>query len=55
VRKVTQHEPVWLDLEGTVQKTIDIIHEAASEGAKLVAFPELWIPYVNIANPTVSD
>jgi nitrilase len=41
---VTQHEPVWLDLQGTVDKTCKIIAEAASEGAKLVAFPECWIP-----------
>lgn len=41
---VTQHEPVWLDLEATVKKTCDIIGEAATAGAKLVAFPEVWIP-----------
>jgi len=41
---VTNHEPVWLDLQGTVQKTITIIKEAAEAGAKLVAFPECWIP-----------
>ncbi|KAF2168009.1 hypothetical protein M409DRAFT_65570 [Zasmidium cellare ATCC 36951] len=41
---VTQHEPVWLDLEKTVAKTIAIIGEAAQAGAKLVAFPECWIP-----------
>jgi predicted amidohydrolase len=35
---------VWLDLEGTVQKTIKIIEEAAQAKAKLVAFPECWIP-----------
>lgn len=42
--QVTQHEPIWLDLEATVQKTIKIIKEAANTGAKLVAFPECWIP-----------
>ena len=41
---VTQHEPVWLDLQGTVAKTIAIIKQAAQEDAKLVAFPECWIP-----------
>lgn len=41
---VTQHEPVWLNLDGTVEKTCTIIAEAAAAGAKLVAFPELWIP-----------
>lgn len=41
---VTQHEPVWLDLQGTVKKTCAIIKDAAEAGAKLVAFPECWIP-----------
>lgn len=39
-----QAEPVWLDLQGTVNKTCQLITEAASNGAKLVAFPECWIP-----------
>jgi len=41
---VTQHEPAWLDLEAGVQKTCTIIAEAAQAGAKLVTFPECWIP-----------
>jgi predicted amidohydrolase len=41
---VTQHEPVWLDLQGTVSKTCKIIEEASKAGAKLVAFPEVWVP-----------
>ena len=41
---VVQAAPVWLDLEGTVAKTITYIEEAASEGAKLITFPETWIP-----------
>lgn len=41
---VTQHEPVWLDLEGTTAKTIRIIEEAAQAGARVVAFPEVWVP-----------
>ena len=41
---VTQHEPVWLDLAATTAKTCKIIKEAAEAGAKLVAFPECWIP-----------
>lgn len=41
---VVQHEPIWLDLEETVVKTIKIVEEAAKGGAQLVAFPELWIP-----------
>lgn len=39
-----QAEPVWLDLQGTVKKTCNLIAEAAANGAKLVAFPECWIP-----------
>ena len=41
---VTQAEPVWLDLQGTVDKTCRLIAEAAVGGAKLIAFPECWIP-----------
>lgn len=39
-----QAEPVWLDMSGTVNKTIALIEEAADKGADLVAFPETWIP-----------
>lgn len=41
---VTQAEPCWLDLQGTVDKTCRLIAEAAGNGARLVAFPECWIP-----------
>ncbi|PNS20039.1 hypothetical protein CAC42_1486 [Sphaceloma murrayae] len=41
---VTQHEPVWLDLKATVEKTCKIIEEASKAGCKLVVFPELWVP-----------
>ncbi|CAI6340796.1 unnamed protein product [Periconia digitata] len=41
---VTQAEPAWFDLQGTVEKTIKLIGEAAEGGAKLIAFPEIWIP-----------
>lgn len=39
-----QAEPVWLDLEATVDKTVRLIRDAAEGGAELVAFPETWIP-----------
>lgn len=39
-----QAAPVFLDLEGTVSKGIALIEEAAANGAKLIAFPENWIP-----------
>ena len=39
-----QAAPVYLDLAGTVAKTVKLIDEAAKNGAKLIAFPECWIP-----------
>jgi nitrilase len=41
---VTQAEPAWLDLDASVQKTCSLVEEAASNGAKLISFPECWIP-----------
>ncbi len=41
---VVQAAPVWLDLDGTVDKTVRLIEEAAENGAKLIAFPEAFIP-----------
>lgn len=41
---VTQAEPEWLDLAAGVVKTCSLIAEAAQNGAKLIAFPECWIP-----------
>lgn len=50
-----QTAPVFLDTDATVDKTIGLIQEAASNGAKLVAFPEVFIsgyPYWSwIGNP----
>lgn len=39
-----QAEPAWLDLQGSLDKAIDLIKEAAEGGAQLVAFPETFIP-----------
>ncbi|KAL2201770.1 aliphatic nitrilase [Sarocladium strictum] len=39
-----QAEPVWYNLEGTVDKSISLIQEAASNGANVVGFPEVFIP-----------
>lgn len=39
-----QAAPVFLDLAGTLDKTITLIEEAASQGAQLIAFPETWLP-----------
>ena len=36
--------PVFLDLEATVRKACSLIGEAARNGARLIAFPETYIP-----------
>ncbi|RMF09775.1 MAG: carbon-nitrogen hydrolase family protein, partial [Alphaproteobacteria bacterium] len=39
-----QAAPCFMDRQATTEKTVRIIKDAAREGAKLVAFPECWIP-----------
>ena len=39
-----QAAPVFLDLEGSLQKALDLIEKAAAEGAQLVVFPEAFLP-----------
>lgn len=39
-----QAAPAYLDLAGTVEKTISIIGQAKQQGVALLAFPETWIP-----------
>ncbi|KAL5320517.1 hypothetical protein ACEPPN_011323 [Leptodophora sp. 'Broadleaf-Isolate-01'] len=39
-----QAEPIWLDLQGTVEKTITIIQDAGKKGINVLGFPEVWIP-----------
>ncbi|APW39060.1 aliphatic nitrilase [Rhodoferax koreense] len=50
-----QASPVFLDTDATVDKVIDLIGEAAGNGARLVAFPEVFVagyPYWSwIGNP----
>ncbi|MDU6673734.1 MAG: nitrilase-related carbon-nitrogen hydrolase, partial [Bradyrhizobium sp.] len=41
---VVQAAPAWLDLDASIKKTIALIEEAADKGAKLIAFPEVFIP-----------
>lgn len=41
---VVQAAPVLFDREATVQKTCRLIEEASSAGAKLILFPEAFIP-----------
>jgi aliphatic nitrilase len=39
-----QAAPVFLDLDASIDKAIGLIAEAAANGAKLIAFPETWVP-----------
>lgn len=39
-----QAAPIFLDLQATLDKTEALVKEAAGNGAKLVAFPETWLP-----------
>ena len=41
---VVQAAPVFMDLDGCVEKAVGIIEKAAGEGARIVAFPECWFP-----------
>ena len=40
----TQIESVWYDAHETITKMIGFVEEAANNGAKLIAFPECFIP-----------
>ena len=39
-----QAAPVYLDLDASIDKAIKLIAEAARNDAKLIAFPETWLP-----------
>ena len=39
-----QAAPVFMDLKGTVAKTVNLIEEAAEKSCDLVVFPETWLP-----------
>ena len=44
VAAAVQAAPVFLDAAATAAKAADLIAEAASNGARLIAFPEVFIP-----------
>ncbi len=39
-----QSAPVWMNTAATVAKACDLIRQAAAQGARLVAFPEVYVP-----------
>lgn len=41
---VVQASPVYLDRDATIAKGASLIGEAAAGGARIVAFPETWVP-----------
>lgn len=41
---IAQQPPVYLDRDATLSRVVDIISEVASAGAKLVMFPEAYVP-----------
>jgi nitrilase len=41
---VVQRPPVLLDREATLRAAVEHLHEAADEGARLVVFPETYVP-----------
>lgn len=41
---VVQHPPVFLNLEESLDRACGLIAEAASAGARVIAFPETWLP-----------
>ncbi|HEX6349733.1 MAG TPA: carbon-nitrogen hydrolase family protein [Candidatus Dormibacteraeota bacterium] len=41
---VVQHPPVLLDRTATIARMVELLGEAAAEGARLVTFPETFVP-----------
>ncbi len=39
-----QAAPAFLDLEAGIDKAVELIAQAAGAGARLIAFPETWLP-----------
>src|SRR5262245_54081423 len=41
---IVQHPPVLLDRDATLKHAVDHLHEAADGGARLIVFPETYVP-----------
>ncbi|MBL8384411.1 MAG: carbon-nitrogen hydrolase family protein [Burkholderiales bacterium] len=44
VAAVVQAAPAFLDLEAGIAQTVRLIDQAGAAGARMIAFPELWLP-----------
>jgi nitrilase len=44
IAAAVQAPPVFLDRDATVERAVRLIEEASGEGARIVTFPEAWIP-----------
>ncbi|MDP2720131.1 MAG: nitrilase-related carbon-nitrogen hydrolase [Dehalococcoidia bacterium] len=52
---VLKDAPDWFDLDGTMDKAVRLIEEAGREGARLVVFPECWMPCFPYCSMDFSD
>jgi len=41
---IVQQSPCFLNLDATVERAVGLLERAADEGARLVVFPETWLP-----------
>lgn len=41
---VVQQPPIYLNLKASMDRAVDLIAQAAQQGAQLVVFPETWLP-----------
>jgi nitrilase len=41
---VVQEPPVYLNLDASMERAINLVSQAATDGAKLMVFPEAWFP-----------
>lgn len=41
---VVQYAPVYLDLEKSMLRAVEIVAQAAGQGCSMVVFPETWLP-----------
>lgn len=44
IAAAVQATPAYFDLDATIDKSVALIEQAADAGAKLIVFPETWVP-----------